>query len=71
VGCTAPRQHRRARPDLELFVSETEPQPASQDVPRFVIFVVDVQWRNPVVTDLGSPLREDEAVSRSTKSTSC
>jgi hypothetical protein len=70
VRRAATRQHRRTRPDLELLTSEAESQPALKHIPRFIVIVVDVERRNPVVANLGSPLHEDEVVSRSTNSAS-
>jgi hypothetical protein len=70
VGRPATGQHRRAGADLELFVSKTEPQPPAKHIPRLIIFVVDMQGRNPMVTNLDSPLRDDEIISRSTENAS-
>lgn len=67
--CGVPRRANAAdpAPDLELFVPEPKSEFPSKHVPRLIVLMVDVEWRNPVVAHLGRPLRDDEAVAKSTE----
>ena len=64
VGRSSSSQHGRPGIRMELIVAESEAESAGEDVPRLVVPIMDVQRRDPMVADLGSPLNENEVVVR-------
>ena len=57
-----PCQHRRPWPRLQLLVAEPEPERSSKHIPGLVVLVVNVHRSDPVISDLGGPLHDDEII---------
>ena len=51
-----------ARGSLDVVVAQPEAKCPVEHVPRLVVPVMDVKGRDPMVTDLGRPLDDDEVV---------
>lgn len=52
-----------------FLISETKAEFALQHIPRLVVGVMDVERRDPVLADLGRPLRDQKVTGHITKRT--
>ena len=73
IGVRRPfaRKDRGALRSLDLSISKPEPERSPKDVPRFVVCVMHVKRRDPVVAYLGRPLNDDEVVAGPAERTAC
>ncbi len=66
----APRSNNRgAGLRNNLSVTEAKAEFSFQDVPRFVVSVMDVKRRDPMCADLRCPFHDHEVVARDTERT--